>query len=135
LCVFCVELCFPAVEIVFACGSRPPAFVNPEPLFGVGADHAFDGGGEVRRVRLYVAPVVSRAHQLDRRVAAKEKTPTFFVPDGTGWNHDGIRAQGERGDAGRGASQLAEEGDEDAFVRVGVEVCENAERAAFAQDA
>ena len=58
----CVEFCFAVVEIRLSVGARAPAFVNPEPLFRIGSDHAFDGGGKVRRVRLDIAFVVAGAH-------------------------------------------------------------------------
>ena len=62
MCVFCVELCLSAVKIRLSGGSRAPAFVNPEPLLGVGANHALDGRGEIRGVYLDIAFVVAGAN-------------------------------------------------------------------------
>src|SRR5437763_7758520 len=119
----------------FTCRACVPAFVNPEPLIRVGADHALKGGGKVRCVDFDVALLVARADKFDRRVAVKKVTPTLFVPDSAGRNNYGVGAQGEQGRTGCRASQMAEEGDEDAFFRLCVEVGENAECAASAQGA
>ena len=85
---FCVKEVALSVEIGFSGGARAPAFVDPEPLFRVGADHALDGGGEVCRVGLDVSAVVPGADEFDGRFAVKEETPAFFVPHGAGRDDD-----------------------------------------------
>ena len=81
-------------------GACVPAFVNPEPLVWVGANHALDGSSEISCVDFDVTLLVACADKFDRRVAVKEIAPAFFVPDGACRNDYSVRAQGEHGRAG-----------------------------------
>ncbi len=79
--------------------------------------------------------MVAGSHQLDWWVTVKKITLSFLVPHGAGGNHDRISLQRQRGDAGGCAGKLAKERDKNSFACLRVEVGQDAERAAFAQDA
>src|SRR5205085_5236993 len=111
-----------------------PAFVNPEPLIREGTHVALYGGGEVGRVDLNVAPVVARADEFYDGAAAEDELLATLVPGRADWYDGRVRAERQGGRACGRACEVAEEGDEDAFVLLRIEVCEDAERAAVYEE-
>src|SRR2546421_6474245 len=110
-----------------------PAFMNPEPLVRVKTDHPFNRRGEASRVHLDVFMMFPGSNQLDRWVAMKKIALLLFVPYRTSGNYYCIGLKCERGYACSGAGKLSKEGNKHSFMRLGVEIGENAQRSTFAQ--
>src|SRR5437762_12193782 len=84
---------------------------------------------------LYVAFVIAGADEFDDGPAAEDELLAALVPRGADGDDRCVRAKRERGDAGGRASEVAEEGDEDALALLRVEVGQDSERAALFEQA
>src|SRR3989442_5940589 len=115
-------VCILLVQACLTGWSCLPALMNPQPLIGIATNQTLNCSGKARRVDFQVLMLVSSARQLNWRIAEKEITVLFLVPNRDRGNHHCVGFQGERRDAGSRARQPAKERNEYSFMRLGVQV-------------
>src|SRR6185436_1813641 len=113
---------------------RLPAPVNPHPLIRIKPNHVLHRGGKTRSVYFQVLFMIAGAHELNRRIPVKEIFAALSIPDGHRGDYHSVGFEREGGDAGVGAGQFAKEGHKNSFALLRVQVRENSESAAVAQD-
>src|SRR6185312_16235903 len=123
------------VEFGLAFGPRLPARVDPDPLLGMLSNDVFDDFGESLRVFEDIAVGVSGSNQIDGRFEAESIFAEAGVPPAVAGHDGSVGVQCDAREAGRRASRLAEEIDEDAFFAHGVLIGENANGSLSMQDA
>lgn len=123
------------VKVWLSWRARVPTSVYPEPLIRVTSNQIFDERGEVGRVGSYIAFEIPGPDKLKRRLDAYHVALLALFPHSIGEKDGSAGAQREGGDPRGSACEPTEERNEDAFVRLRVQVGENAERSALLQNA
>jgi len=119
----------------FAAGAGFPAAVDPDPLVGVFADDAFDGGGVECGSGDDVCIAIGGIQRFDNVVMNDAVFLYRLIPDRKRRHDESVRPDREHGDTACRARRNSEKRDEDTFFRMRVHIGQHADRPAAAQRA